>query len=73
MSVIIKGMNNPVEGLYYIGDNKMHKYKCEGGSVRTYNIIQLPEKHGKLIDINCLKSLLTEEQLNNLPYILLEE
>lgn len=41
MSIIIKGMDMPKDGLYYIADGKIHKYKPEGGTVRQYDLIEI--------------------------------
>lgn len=50
MSIYIKGMEMPDEGLYYIQDGYIRKYKGGGGTVRAYKIAEVPEPHGRLID-----------------------
>ena len=43
MSIIIKGMDMPKDGLYNVMNGKFFKYKSKGGTVRQYDIIEIPK------------------------------
>lgn len=50
MSVLIKGMKMPKNGLYQIQDGKIHAYRGKGGKTEGYDLIEVPTPHGRLID-----------------------
>ena len=49
MGVYIKGFI-PTDGLYLIQDGVIRKYKGKGGTVRPYELVEVKEPHGRLID-----------------------
>lgn len=49
MGVYIKGFK-PQDGLYVIKDGAIRKYKAKGGTVRPYELVEVKEPHGRLID-----------------------
>lgn len=53
MGVYIKGFK-PKDGLYQIQDGVIRKYKGKGGTVRPYELIEVKEPHGRLIDADAL-------------------
>lgn len=59
MGVYIKGFI-PTDGLYQIKDGVIRKYKGKGGTVRPYELIEVKEPHGDLIDRDIL-----EQELSN--------
>ena len=53
MGVYIKGFI-PTDGLYVIKDGVIRKYKGKGGTVRPYELVEVKEPHGRLIDADAL-------------------
>ena len=53
MGVYIKGFI-PTDGLYQIKDGVIRKYKGNGGTVRPYELVEVKEPHGRLIDADAL-------------------
>lgn len=49
MGVYIKGFI-PTDGLYVIKDGVIRKYKENGGTVRPYELVEVKEPHGRLIE-----------------------
>ena len=49
MGVYIKNFE-PQDGLYVIKDGVIRKYKGKGGTVRPYELVEVKEPHGRLID-----------------------
>lgn len=49
MGVYIKGFK-PKDGLYQIQDGVIRKYKGKGGTVRPYELVEVKEPHGRLIE-----------------------
>ena len=49
MGTYIKGFK-PQDGLYVIKDGVIRKYKEKGGTVRPYELVEVKEPHGRLID-----------------------
>ena len=49
MGIYIKGFK-PKDGLYVIKDGVIRKYKGKGGTVRPYELIEVKEPHGRLIE-----------------------
>lgn len=52
MGVYIPNMEHPKDGLYQIDHGKIHKYKSKGGTVRIYDLIEIPSE----LDVMTLKS-----------------
>lgn len=52
MGVYIPNMEHPKDGLYQIDHGKIHKYKGKGGTVRIYDLIEIPSE----LDVMTLKS-----------------
>lgn len=52
MGVYIPNMEKPKDGLYQIDHGKIHKYKGKGGTVRIYDLIEIPSE----LDVMTLKS-----------------
>lgn len=52
MGIYIPNMNKPKDGLYNIKDGKIYKYRAKGGTVRTYDLINIPTE----LDIKMLKN-----------------
>lgn len=52
MGVYIPNMDKPKDGLYQIDHGKIHKYKGKGGTVRIYDLIEIPSE----LDVMTLKS-----------------
>lgn len=53
MGVYIKRFT-PTDGLYVIKDGVIRKYKGKGGTVRPYELVEVKEPHGRLIDADAL-------------------
>ena len=53
MGIYIKGFK-PQDGLYVIKDGMIRKYKGKGGTVRPYELVEVKEPHGRLIDADKL-------------------
>ena len=53
MGIYIKGFI-PTDGLYQIQDGVIRKYKGKGGTVRPYELVEVKEPHGRLIDADAL-------------------
>lgn len=53
MGIYIKGFK-PQDGLYVIKDGVIRKYKGKGGTVRPYELVEVKEPHGRLIDADAL-------------------
>ena len=53
MGIYIKGFK-PKDGLYVIKDGVIRKYKGNGGTVRPYDLVEVKEPHGRLIDADAL-------------------
>ena len=49
MGVYIKNFESQ-DGLYVIKDGVIRKYKGKGGTVRPYELVEVKEPHGRLID-----------------------
>ena len=52
MGVYIPNREHPKDGLYQIDHGKIHKYKGKGGTVRIYDLIEIPSE----LDVMTLKS-----------------
>ena len=53
MGIYIKGFK-PQDGLYVIKDGMIRKDKGKGGTVRPYELVEVEEPHGRLIDADAL-------------------
>ena len=66
MGIYIKGFK-PQDGLYVIKDGMIRKYKGKGGTVRPYELVEVKEPHGRLIDADALlKDDWTKKEESNL-------
>lgn len=66
MSILIKGMSMPQNGLYQIVNGKICEYDTRGNQTECYELTEVPELHGRLIDADKLIEWAEEEERNGL-------